>query len=243
MLFATIDYLKYRLRVGRYARYSTESEMGVAFLGALPDEAVRLLKPGDCLLTSDYDSVISWAIMYLTSSEVSHVAILVDNGVITHATLSGVATQPISELYDAKRRILPLRLRDDMPRDEIRERALSLLGTPYSWVAVRRKLLWILSGRDAPYFRWRFATDIGLLLLVLDIPIILLASKVACVWAMLPYLGIILFNLARWRTNPLPADHRYAKPADMLAWLKAEHGRRIVDAAALQIQQSKIQRE
>jgi hypothetical protein len=46
-----------------------------------------------------------------------------------------------------------------------------------------------------------------------------------------------MLNLLRWRFDPLPADSYYAKPVDMLKWLKALYGRRIVDAEAASIQE------
>jgi hypothetical protein len=210
--------------------------MGAAFLGSLPEAALSLLLPGDAVFTSDYNSPMSWAIMYFTSSDISHTATYAGHRLIAHATLSGLVMDQIDVLYRPTTRILAVRINRTLrERDAIVERMLLRLGEPYGWHAVRRKLVWILTGRDAPYFRWRFAADIALIVVCLDLLVQLWVHRPTVIWTIVAYLVLIVVNLSRWHRVPLSYD-AYVKPCDILKLLKAEGSRRVADANALAVQ-------
>jgi len=243
MIFALSDFLLYLLRRGRYARSSPHSEMGAAFMGDLPSGAVALLQPGDTLFTSLYGSPIAWAIMYLTSSEVNHVAMYMGSGQIAHATLGGLVVDGIEVLYGPAVRLLPVRVDEtEERRREIVVRVRSRIGERYGWSAIRRKFTAIVIGRDRPYFRWRFASDVILVLATADLISWPLMRRLTFLWLAAPYLLVVVVNLIRWKWDPLPTDDTYMNPQDMLIALKARRGRRIADAEALARQQALARR-
>jgi hypothetical protein len=108
MLLALHDYIQYRNRSGRFTRKIKQgSLMGGAFEKNVPEDIIIQLKPGDILFIETFDSLISWAIMYLTNSQVSHIAIYLGDRNITHATDSGIVIESIDSLFDSNTRILP----------------------------------------------------------------------------------------------------------------------------------------
>ena len=233
MILAYLDYRRYKRRSGRYARHAIESMMGRAFLGRLPDEVVALLRPGDLIFTSPYDSLISWSIMYFTSSEVSHVAMYVGHGKISHVTLSGMVEEPIDALYEETTRLLPCRLPTNQEMQaKVPAAVKGHVGRPYGWRPVRLKLLRILSGRDVPYFRWRFFIDAAVLLAGIDLPFVLWFGHPVLLWFLALYSGLVLLNRIRWYTSPFPADSDYMKPSDLLRMWSIE-GQPVFDGDAL----------
>ncbi len=231
-----LDYLAYRRREGRYARFAGRSVMGGAFAGRLPPEAEGLLAPGDSIFTSQYGNVLAWAVMYVTSSEVSHVAIWLGDRKIAHATLGGLRVDPVDALYDADIRLLPVHVvQSEEERAVVVERAMSRVGEPYGWSSVGRKGLAILSGRLRPRFRWHFVGDVAFVLVVCDAVMWPLWHRPVLTWLMLPYAAIVLVNLARWEWNPLPADERYLTPRDLLAALLIGGARKVLDGDAVEV--------
>lgn len=106
MIFAIADYLHYVRKKGRFSRHPHTSFMAGAFERSLSPQAIAMLRPGDLIFVETMDRPAAWLIMYLTSSEVSHLAMYVGNGEIIHATLDGVRADPITSLY-GNVRLLP----------------------------------------------------------------------------------------------------------------------------------------
>ena len=233
MILAYLDYRRYKGRTGRYARHSPNSVMGRAFLGGLPDEVVSRLSPGDLIFSSHYDSLVSWAVMYFTSSEVSHTATYLGAGRIVHATLSGIIEEPISTLYGEATRVLPCRIpMEPEQQTQLAAHLSRIVGHPYGWRAVRIKLLRILSGRDVPYFRWKFVVDAAATLAVMDLPFLMWLGHPVLIWFLAVYSVLVLVNRVRWYTDPFPANEDYMKPSDLLRIFSLE-GQPFVDGNAL----------
>jgi hypothetical protein len=234
MIFALRDYLAYVRRAGRYSRDVNKSVMGGAFQGETPAKAVSLLRPGDVLLVQTLDSPVSWLIMYLTTSEISHVASYLGDGQIIHSTAGGVSIDPVESLFDHNTRVLPTQWDlSDTERAGMVESLKSNLGRPYGWAAVLTKGLMILSGRDWPYFRWHFAADIALLLLVLDLPALLLLHHPVLTWAIPAYFILIVANWMLWKIRPLKFSAWTGKPCDMLSIIQQSGGTFMFDAYQL----------
>lgn len=213
--------------------------MGAAFQGQPPIKAIRLLQPGDVLLVQTLGSPISWVIMYLTTSEISHVASYLGDGQIIHATSAGVSIDPIESLFDQDTRVLPTKW--DIPDSDRAKMVGSLrshLGTPYGWSAVLLKGLLILSGRDWPYFRWRFAADITLALLILDLPALALLHRPVLTWLIPLYLSLIAFHWLFWKVRPLKFTEWTGKPCDMLSIVQHSGGTLMFDGYQLAQQQA-----
>lgn len=233
MLFALLDYLKFRSQEGRYSRNNSTEPMSYGFEGRLPEKIIRELKPADSILFASFNSWIAWLIMYLTSSQVSHVAMYIGDRRIVHATLSGVAIEPIESLFERKARMLVTRLRihsgaaDSFDESMVRD----LIDRPYGYFTAVKKGLRILFGRDWLMFRWKFFADLVLLLVLLDVPFWLTLGSPIISTAAFALLAVVLANAVIWRIYPLPrflADTGY--PKDMLEIVVRMRGLVIIDA-------------
>jgi hypothetical protein len=239
MLFGLADYRRYRNRTGRFGRDIRKSVMAGAFEGSLPDKAFELLGPGDVLLVQTLGSPISWLIMYLTSSEISHAAFYLGNREIAHATRSGVCVEPVESLLDPNSRILPGILPiPDEKRSQIVQATREYFGLPYGWIPALLKGIRILSGRDWPYFRWRFFADICVLLFVLDLPFLIAFHRPVIAWIAPAYLTTVMLNALLWPWKPLKFDGWTGKPCDLLSIIEYAGGSLMFDAYSIQ-QQSK----
>lgn len=205
--------------------------MGGAFQGDIPIKAIERLRPGDVLLVQTLDSPISWLIMYLTTSEISHVASYVGDGQIIHATTAGASIDPVESLFGQNTRVLPTQWDwpDDL-RTQVSRNLHDYLGTPYGWSAVLLKGFLILSARDWPYFRWRFFADIALTLLILDLPVLLLLHRPIFLWLIPCYLTLIAFHWLLWKVRPLKFNEWTGKPCDMLSVIQQSGGTLMFDA-------------
>jgi len=235
MIFALRDFLQYRSKKGRFSRSYKASFMGAAFQGGLSPKAIAELRPGDLLFIETLNSWISWLVMYMTKSEISHVAFYVGDHSIAHATLSGVAVEPIEVLYDQETRILPFIW--PMP-DEKREQILPFIekeyaDTPYGWHDVAKKAIRIFFGRDWRYFRWSFLIDLILILLVLDVPLLVVYERLFFSWLIIPYLSVVAINWLFGRFKPLAFDKSTVKPHEFMEFVMGQGGTAIFDAYEL----------
>ncbi len=178
MLFATWDYLCYRLGKGIYSPAQLERQG--AQLGTrenFPDFAN--CKPGDASFLHTRGSFLSWMIMYYTDSIWSHVGIFEENGQVIDATTGGVLKHQFYDYCDGFTYIAIRHLKD--ATDEQRGRGLRWLetqiGKGYNWGGVVRLFLMIIMGKKAPY-RFRFFLDF----LVLLLPIVLFGWWHSALW-------------------------------------------------------------
>lgn len=205
--------------------------MGGAFQSDAPPKATYLLRPADTLLVQTLDSATSWLVMYLTSSEISHVAAYYGNGQIIHSTSAGVSIDPIESLFNQNTRVLLTQWNySDDERAAVVKRLEDLPDMRYAWDVVFFKGIRILSGRDWPYFRWRFAADIAIVTVALDLPALLLLHQPVLTWLIPCYLALIIFHWLFWKIKPLPFNDRTGKPCDMLRIIEGSGGAIIFDA-------------
>lgn len=235
MLFALIDYLNYRHKRGRYARDFRMSIMGGAFEGSLPETALQLLRPGDILLIQTLGWPISWLIMYLTKSEISHVAFYVGDKRISHATLGGVTIDPIETLFSPDTRILPCTwpMADEKRSEIVALLKDEFLGRPYGWSAVFLKGFRIVTGRDWPYFQWKVFADFSIALALLDLPCWLILHQPVLSWLIPGYLATVIFNALLWRIHPLRLTEWTGKPCDALHIIQKAGGSVMFDAYSM----------
>ncbi len=197
--------MKYRARAGRYSRGAPDTIMGTAFEERLPQGNPYLLRPGNLIVLGTMNDVISWAVMYLTKSEVSHVAILADQSTIAHMVPDrGLVAEPVSTLFGQNSRFLVC-LMPTVPdassilKDSLRRH----LGAPYNYRSVVRKAIAVLIGRVPEYFRISFFVDIFILLFLVDLPFILIFGRLFLTNLYLLYLLVVLATRATLR--PLTA--------------------------------------
>lgn len=215
MFFALKDYLNYKNKTGRFSRNYKASDMGAAFQGQIPQKALNLLSPGDVIFFQTLNCWISWLIMYLTKSEISHVAIYTGNNLITHTTLSGVISEPIQGLFDENIRLLPCIVPlEKEHRKKVLPLTEEILGSPYSLASVIKKSFRIINGRDWYYFRFSFILDATLILLAIDIPIIFFTGHFLFSWLLIFYLICIPINGILHIIKPLKFNENTAKPIE-----------------------------
>lgn len=103
MIFAAIDFLQYLTKRGRYGASQKDGGMQIAFFDHVPDEIIEQMNEGDMIFTQRLDSLLSWAMMYFTTSPIDHVAVYAGNGTILHATLSGTKLHSLRSLTKGAR--------------------------------------------------------------------------------------------------------------------------------------------
>lgn len=223
MLFAAWDYIEFRKEAGRYARETGSDLMCGGYRDALPSEVLLALQNGDLILMGNFGWWVSWLIMYLTSSQISHVAVYVGDGKILHATLSGGELAPIETLFRPCTRLLACKAPIPAERRKSADWSAvhSFVGRPYSKLLVLWKAMVILSGRDVDAFRWKFFFDLILLLFAADaIWFLASGSPFGFYWIVPAYLGVIVINRFRWPPSPASWFRQYhGKPCDMLRWV------------------------
>lgn len=103
MLFAAVDYLRYRRRAGRYSLDRMEREFGLRVCRPENFPNLDSTPPLSMLFSHGYPSIVSWLVMYFTDSPISHVAMFGRNGQIQEATKdAGVIQDHASSYFDGK---------------------------------------------------------------------------------------------------------------------------------------------
>ncbi len=208
--------------------------MSGAWDNTLPPYVISMLEDFDLLAFETFEHFPSWAIMYGTSSLVSHVAMFAKPANVAHMTGKGFTIEPIANVFNSNVRVLPVKInRPEHPLPTMEQATKEHHGLPYGWHVVRGKALKIISGRHYHYWRWKFFFDVAVVLLLLDLPIRLILGRFVFSWLILPYLCLVLFNLVRWRFQPLPLDENNATPFDILWKTMDKGGAAVYDAGSL----------
>jgi len=195
--------------------------MRQAFRGHIPQELLEKLQPGDLFFVQSLGSWLSWMIMYLTQSEISHVAVYAGDRRILHATPDGVSSDFIDAIVRPDTLVVPCGLPLNVERrDRIKEFITMHSGASYDWNTAIWKGLRIVIGREPVYFRWTFFLDVGVLLGLLDIPVLLVTGEVMFLWLLLVYAFLVAANTLFSFVRPLKVNRQTAKPVEvfLLAW-------------------------
>ena len=217
MLFAAIDYWQYKRKPGRFGNLGLGSPMMRSFRGALPESLVKELKPGDILFVQTLRSFLSWLIMYLTKSEISHVATYVGDRAIVHATSAGVVSEPIESLFSDNMLIVPCGIR--IPREkqaELENFHRKHEGAPYSWRALLSKGARIVAGREPMYFRATFFADLAMVMLPMGRVLAGTRGLLAGIVILVAYAALVGVSATWAKFVPLPLDRKTAKPVEVL---------------------------
>lgn len=175
-----------------------------AYERVLPDDVVQALETADLIGVGNFQSWMSWLIMYLTHSQISHIAVYVGDRKISHATLQGIKVEPIEALFGEHVRLLVCKV--SVPEASRKHRIWKdidqnprFAGRPYSLWRVVLKGMWIVSGRDVSYFRWAIFADISFCIIAVDgLAWIAIGRPVGAWTVIIGYLAMILVNWLRW---------------------------------------------
>lgn len=118
MIFLIKDYLDWRSINGRYTPFSSSNLESWHYQKHIPKDVLALLSDGDIILSANYNSKISWIIMYLTDSLYSHAAIYSEDGNIMHSTTKGVLYEPLRNYFGLGRVFLPISFSGKRPKDK-----------------------------------------------------------------------------------------------------------------------------
>lgn len=194
MIFASIDYWKYRKRKGRYSHQAlTNQGLSLATLDNFRNYKSYPL--GHILFVSTTDSALSWAIMYCTNSTLSHTAIFYGNGVLQDCTTSGVVRRSFDRYLDGKSYLKVTPPPRGTNLAHMREFMNQSLGAHYNWLGIFRTLINIVIGND-PNSSWRIYWDLLMMLLIASCIFSLTAHQASnfLYWAIGSYSAIVLFN-------------------------------------------------
>jgi hypothetical protein len=101
VIFALLDFTRYRFHLGLYSDASLYAE------GWIPATSNYFSgenepKPGYYFVLHRRQSIISWLIMYGTQSRANHAGIFVGDGLVIDALLSGVTQHRMSDYFDGR---------------------------------------------------------------------------------------------------------------------------------------------
>jgi hypothetical protein len=178
--------------------------MGRGFDESIPEQLLSRLKPGDIICVQNFDWWVSWLIMYLTQSSISHVATYLGNRTISDMTLEGVIKVPIDNLYKPEARFLPFILFiPENKRKEVEPIHDSLKDKVYySKLLILKKGLQIIFGRDWSLYRFSFLIDIFLSCLLLDLLTYPLVTVHLSPVLFSLYVIILIINRILWLRKP-----------------------------------------
>jgi hypothetical protein len=149
MLFAILDYLRYRRRKGIYSDAKLQKQGGrLAIAENFPD--VASFDPGYLFFCHTRYSVLSWLVMYYTSFPWSHTGSFSERGRIIDVTTTGVIEHSLSDYFDGRSFIAIRGLKEEVFSDEQKAAMLKWLrdrvGHKYAWSKVLTFFWKIISG-------------------------------------------------------------------------------------------------
>jgi hypothetical protein len=201
MIFAVLDYLRYRRRTGKYGRTGA---LRFAFIGHPTHRLWPILQEGDVLFVATYGHFLSWLIMYVTDSPFSHAAVYIGNEQIAHMTTGGFAVEGVDALCDSNTAIVPVMLPETAVnrRQKLKDVLRKYRNEPYGWIPAVLKGVRILLARDLPAYRLKFAADLFLLTSVLDALLVIVRRSAIFYWFFLAYLCIVVVAALLFLRNP-----------------------------------------
>lgn len=195
MLFALLDYLKYRARKGPYSTAAIRAQGGRL---AVPENCPGFenFGPEYLFVYHRANSFTSWAVMYYTSSVWSHVGKFSENGNVIDATTGGVIEHPFADYFDGKSFVTALKLKEpitDQQRTAMLKWGRERIGDRFGWEKIVLFFFAIVFGAHESY-RFRFSADFAILALALS-PIALLSKRFGLILGALAVLYVLTVML------------------------------------------------
>jgi hypothetical protein len=204
VIFALIDYLRYRFQKGPYSLRKLERDGW--FVGDKSSlDVLKAANDGDILCCQPLNSPASWIVMYFQGGPCSHVAMLTKQGNVIEAIASGVVERPASVYFDGKHY---LTIRHHQQWTEEMGRALvssmrKLIGCRYGWGKLVSLGFHILIGNTSD---WR--PRIGIDAFILLATVWLAAYKIPSIrWVVLAIGALYAATLFMVRLRPHPAPY------------------------------------
>lgn len=199
MLYAAIDYWKYRNRRDKYSPQAMEDN---GYLLAIESnfQEYKNIPLGHIAFVSTSGSIASWAIMYSGNGVASHVANFYGDGVLHDTITSGVQRREFSEYFDG---ISYISILPPPPGTDLTYAKKFMdfsLGAPYNWLGIiRLGLAKILgNGYGTP---WYICADIFLILGIISWLKWLITGSVSTTFGTILVAYPILFAINKYRNR------------------------------------------
>lgn len=210
MIFGAIDALHYFRRTGPYSD-STLRAQGLLLATAENFPNWTEWSLGHLVFVSTAGSLVSWLIMFVSNSVMSHTAMVYGDGILNDVTSAGVHRHPISDYFDRRSYMCvvpPLKGTDLEFAKQFMDRALC---AKYNYLGVIRLGFNILIGNNYS-FSWKAVADILIVLAGTGISVWLytqhLPRAILVVGAI--YAALVIVNRWRWRNRPVELSRREA---------------------------------
>lgn len=167
VLVAAFDYVRYRLRAGRYSPACIERRTGGVL--AIPEKFQHLeqYQVGDTFFLHTQDSLLSWLVMYYTDSIWSHCGMFSEHEQVIDATAQGVVEHGFYDYCDGKNYVVVRRLNlNDEQRNKLLKFIRTQIGSAYGWF--QAVVMWgriVLGVQDR--YRISFMLDLLFVLVIL----------------------------------------------------------------------------
>jgi hypothetical protein len=135
MIFAALDYLRYKLRKGNYSDSAIRAEGGRLAIAENFADWERLAS-GHIFMYHGADSILSWSVMYFTSSIWSHTGMFTEHGRIVDSTTGGVVEHSLSDYFDGRSYMAILTFKEPLSLQESSSLVTSLrrdVGCRFNW--------------------------------------------------------------------------------------------------------------
>lgn len=214
MLF---DYIKYRFKLGRFSDDIRAWPICFSWEGDFQPVLLELLEPFDLIFFQNRNSFLSWLVLYITKTDISHCGTYIGDGKVLHATLSGTVKTDLKWFFDIGCRVMPVHMSaQSKQRKEID--ISDLIGKPYDKWGTLAKGIKAIIGINWPKFRATYLWDVSCVLIVLDV-LLFLSTGLLAFWLILAcyYIIVLYAYLSKNKRKYLidnPGDGFYAVVRD-----------------------------
>jgi hypothetical protein len=205
VIFALVDYLKYRFQWGQYSPRKLEED-GWFFADKSSLDMLRAARNGDVLFSQPINSFTSWVVMYFQGGPCSHVGMLTSEGTVIEAITAGVVERSASEYFDGKHYVGIREHREwnSEMGQQLVSTARSQIGCKYNWGGVVSLGFHILIGNHWDW-RPRISFDVLIFLATAWLTAYKFPSARWTILAVGVLYGAILF-MVRLKPHPAPYE-------------------------------------
>jgi hypothetical protein len=173
-MFLLIDYILYRLQLGRYSveRKRNRHPINLSWEGDYEQVLEEVLASGDVIFCAHDNSFISWSVQYFTKTDISHTGVYIGNGKVLHATLSGTRIDHLSTFFGRGCHVIPVRMQDLFENLEVKDEDPDFsdyVGKPYALKSVIFRGLLYMLGIPWRKFRFTYIFDLVLLFSIFSV--------------------------------------------------------------------------
>jgi hypothetical protein len=212
MFLAIHDYLKFRRVSGRYTPFQADRMDTLYYIREIPPDVLAEMRDMDSILVGNVNTIMSWAINYLTDSLFSHVAFYRGSGQVAHHLTQGTVIEPITNLFGPGMVFLPVRFGGDDPKIQsgLQEYADRFLrpSVGYNFRKVASLGVQYLLCINRHGFHWRNYVDLGVVIATISTLALVLGVGVPfVVVAAALWIGVGAVQFYRFRNRqPLYID-------------------------------------